>query len=84
MVDNTRFGGHNSFECFSDVWAYLPKTKNWLKVECTGTAPSPRTYHSAAVVGSTMFIFGGKNSDGVTLSDLFAFDLRSKFVRAQA
>ncbi|GLD99745.1 hypothetical protein PINS_up008473 [Pythium insidiosum] len=45
-----------------------------LGAQTTGTPPSPRYQHAAVVVGSAMFVLGGRSSDGVELSDVLRLD----------
>lgn len=41
---------------------------------CTGDKPAARALHAAAVIGSKMFVFGGKN-ENQELNGLFRLDL---------
>lgn len=42
---------------------------------CAGEVPPPRYGHSAHIVGSRMFIFGGKGADGALFKDVYFLDL---------
>jgi hypothetical protein len=50
------------------------ETAKWHNVRCKGELPTPRFGHSAVLVGSRMFVFGGK-SDKETLRDVTFLDL---------
>jgi hypothetical protein len=52
-------------------------TKQWYKPPIQGNPNVGRFAHSATVIGSKMYIFGGQ-SDGYFLNDLIAFDLQSR------
>lgn len=40
-----------------------------------GTPPSPRSSHSAVVMGHSLVVYGGANgNDGVTFNDLFELE----------
>ncbi|RIB15652.1 hypothetical protein C2G38_2191879 [Gigaspora rosea] len=51
-------------------------TKRWSRISVNGTAPIGRYGHSAAVIGSKMYIFGGR-FEGYYLNDLLAFDVNT-------
>ncbi|KAF3912713.1 hypothetical protein ABW21_db0207834 [Orbilia brochopaga] len=72
------FGGTNGVIWFNDVWAYDPRTNSWSQLDCIGYIPSPREGHSAALVGDTMYVFGGRSNDGTDLGDLAAFRIPSR------
>ena len=48
-------------------------------IPCTGYIPQNREGHGAAMVGETMYAFGGRAPDGTFLGDLVALDLSSEF-----
>jgi len=47
-------------------------------LDCIGYIPSPREGHAAAMVGDVMYIFGGRDSEGLDLGDLAAFRISTK------
>lgn len=47
-------------------------------MDCIGYIPSPREGHAAAMVGDVMYIFGGRDSEGLDLGDLAAFRISTK------
>ncbi|XP_033619396.1 host cell factor 2 [Fukomys damarensis] len=42
-----------------DLWQLDLETMSWSKPETKGTAPLPRSLHTASVIGNKMYIFGG-------------------------
>lgn len=69
------FGGRaGPTKPFNDVYTFDLDARVWSRMETVGHAPSPRYKHSSCVVGSTMFVYGGR--DAITVfGDLFALDL---------
>lgn len=41
----------------------------------SGPVPQPRAGHSAAILGSNMYVFGGKGEDNSKFNDLWKYDL---------
>ena len=50
----------------------------WKTIKTFGLNPIPRTGHSATLIGSKMFVFGGKIEIGNT-NQLLIFDLYEVF-----
>lgn len=77
------FGGNTSTSGLTltgtaDLWALDLASGTWSELAAGGTAPSPRLYHSAVVVGSEMVVFGGTpDFDGPFMNDAYALDLTS-------
>lgn len=46
----------------------------WVKVTATGSAPSPRGYHTAVLADSRLFIFGGYDNEHC-FDEMFILDL---------
>ena len=66
-------GGFDGVSRVGDMWCFDFSTMMWREVVAlSGRAPSPRHSHSAAVVGSAFFVFGGY--DGSYKSDLHEYD----------
>lgn len=63
---------------FNDVWSFDPRTNQWTELDCIGFVPSPREGHAAALIADTMYVFGGRNEEGMDLGDLSAFRITSK------
>lgn len=57
----------------NDVLFFDTDKAAWTTVSTTGSAPCGRYRHSAAVIGSQMYIFGGYRSK--CLGDLYMLDL---------
>ncbi len=58
------FGGNTSvsgltFTPRNDTWALDLAQRTWSRVTTTGTAPTARLFHSAALVGRSMVVYGG-------------------------
>lgn len=69
------FGGCvQGIRCFNDVHIFDTDTLTWSQEPFTGDAPEPRGGHSATLVGTDVFIFGGANSD-TTYGDAYKLDL---------
>ncbi|KAI9921853.1 hypothetical protein PsorP6_002267 [Peronosclerospora sorghi] len=59
------FGGngqHNN-ERMNDVWLFDVKKQIWTLLECFGDVPSPRSYHTAHIIGDFLFVVGGRTND---------------------
>ena len=54
-----------------------PATGAWSRTEPTGTKPASRGGHSATLVGSRLFVFGGEDKSRKTLAELHCLDLAS-------
>jgi hypothetical protein len=48
---------------------------NWVELKCKGDIPPGLYGHTASLVGSKMFIFGGRGAGGVTFKDVYALDV---------
>ena len=59
--------------CFQDFHVFDVAAETWSPIKFTGTVPSKRNNHSACVIGSKIFIFGGF-LDGVAGNDVHFFD----------
>jgi hypothetical protein len=40
--------------------------------------PCPRAGHTAVIIKNHMFVFGGKDSDGMKLNDMWSLNIRSE------
>ena len=62
----------------NDLWQFEPATSQWTQIEPTrGAPPCPRSYHRAAALGDTLYVFGGCGESG-RLADLHAFSLSER------
>lgn len=50
------FGGHNGNHALNDLHAYDLVENIWLDMKTTGTPPSPRYFHSAAIIDNKMYL----------------------------
>jgi hypothetical protein len=73
-----RFGGRGSTRFVNDTWSFDISTRQWTELQCTGPIPSPRTGHTAVLLGDVMYVFGGRSQNGAYLGDLTALNLSSK------
>ena len=73
-----RFGGRAASRFFNDTWSFNISTRKWTELECTGSIPSPRASHAAALIDDVIYVFGGLTEDYTSLGDLTALNLSSK------
>ncbi|OQR88806.1 hypothetical protein THRCLA_10088 [Thraustotheca clavata] len=71
------FGGEGGFVYLNEVWVLDLETSTWSQIKCEGKSPAPRYNHSATLVGSKMFIFGGKGDKGKVFRDMHYLDLEN-------
>lgn len=73
------FGGHygngEEFVYLNDTWIIDLDTLTWHEARCGGEVPPPRYGHTAEVIGSRMFIFGGRGPRGKVYRDIYFLDL---------
>jgi hypothetical protein len=69
------FAGNDKFEYLNETWLLDAENLNWHKINCSGEIPSPRYGHSAHILGSRMFIFGGKGPGDTVNKDVYFLDL---------
>lgn len=73
------FGGssykeNGEFAYYNDVYVLDTKQRAWHKVRCSGESPCARYGHSVELVGSRMYVFGGRGPRG-PLRDTWFLDL---------
>ena len=73
-----RFGGRGDPNDFNDTWLFNSSTRKWTELQCTGSIPSIRREHVAALIDDIMYVFGGCARGETYLGDLTAFNLSSK------
>ena len=65
---------------FNDMWAFNIKKETWTFVYQKGDIPTPRSGHSATLIGNLMYIYGGlvnsESGDGTT-AELYCFDTQT-------
>mmetsp|Transcript_10166 Transcript_10166/g.13986 ORF Transcript_10166/g.13986 Transcript_10166/m.13986 type:complete len:343 (-) Transcript_10166:92-1120(-) len=74
------FGGHyfnegDKFEYLNETWLLDVEKLIWHKISCSGEIPGPRYGHSAQILGSRMFLFGGKGPNSIVYKDVYFLDL---------
>ena len=74
------FGGHwlaseNKFAYSDETWLLNVDQLQWHSMKCSGQIPSPRYGHTAHILGSRMFVIGGKGPHGVIYNDIHFLDL---------
>ena len=72
MLFGGRAGVQMEEAALDDLWSLDVKTEAWRKVNSSGAAPSPRSFHAATSIGDKMYIFGGCGVDG-RLADLHEY-----------
>eukprot|EP00741_Cyanophora_paradoxa_P025539 tig00000383_g24645.t1 len=65
--------GEDGGQRVNHVWTLDTDTWKWTAVQCKGQVPCPRSSHSAAAVGNTLYIFGGFDGTS-TLSSMYALN----------
>jgi len=63
------------FKYVDETWLFDTEKVLWYSMPCSGDIPAARYGHSAQIVGSRMFIFGGKGANGAMFKDVFFLDL---------
>ncbi len=70
------FGGAHGSHCLADVHVLSLSTGFWSRPTCRGTAPNPRSNHSAALISPTlMLVFGGCSAAGAFMNDVHVLDI---------
>jgi leucine-zipper-like transcriptional regulator 1 len=70
-------GGYDGVERKSDFFCLDLDTIEWTPLQCYGTPPSPRYFHSCWLYNSKLFCYAGY-SGTERLADMFAFDLETQ------
>jgi hypothetical protein len=52
----------------------IPVSRKWTRIVVNGPGPGGRYYHTMTLVGSKLFVFGGRTAKR-SLNDIWAFDL---------
>lgn len=60
--------------CFNDVHIFDTESLSWTQEPITGDPPQPRGGHSATLVGTNIFVFGGASGEA-TFGDAYKLDL---------
>jgi N-acetylneuraminic acid mutarotase len=62
----------------NDMNIFDPATGERFFLQSYPPWPDARSGHSASVKGDKMYIFGGKNANGMLLNDMWEFDLKNR------
>lgn len=60
----------------NQFFEYDPEKNRWSRPQCTGTLPSARAAHAAAVMNEKVYIFGGRH-DRFRLNDLHCLEMKT-------
>ncbi|CAN1156072.1 Protein MAIN-LIKE 2 [Linum perenne] len=58
----------------NNIYAFDLKTLTWSSPESTGDVPPPRVGVTMAAVGTTIYVFGGRDTEHNELNELYSFD----------
>lgn len=69
------FGGaSHEGKVLGDTWTFNPLTSAWAEARPNGTRPLPREGHCSAVIGDTVYVFGGISIGFQPFNDLWAYN----------
>ncbi|CAK7333091.1 unnamed protein product [Dovyalis caffra] len=72
------FGGEDAKrKKLNDLHMFDLKSFTWLPLHCTGTGPSPRSNHVAALYDDKILLIFGGTSKSRTLNDLYSLDFET-------
>jgi len=63
------------YKFYNDLYAFSFASKEWRKIEATGTIPEARAQHGSVLLGDYLIILGGYNADQ-QFDNGYALDLR--------
>jgi len=66
-------GPSMSFSWFNDLFSFDTETKEWKQIGATGQIPSPRAAFGMDTVGSSIYLFGGRDQNK-RQNDLYVLD----------
>lgn len=70
--------GSHSRECLNTVKTLRTEGLEWRQVDTTGSAVVMRRYHSAAIVGKHMLVYGGLSEKNGFLGDLVLLNMKNR------
>ena len=80
------FGGQKDYnhelryrECLNEVRIFSAYKNSWEKVKTRGPTIEPRRNHASAIYDRVMYIYGGINTEGHYLRDLWSLNLSNFF-----
>ena len=57
---------------------FVPESRKWARIKVPGPGPGSRHHHTMTLIGSKLFVFGGKSPElRRSLNDIWALDLNS-------
>ena len=76
------FGGHyhegnGVFKYLNDVQILNLENLKWRTKRCTGAIPAGRYGHTATLIGSRLYIFGGRGANSTYFKDTIFLDLKT-------
>jgi hypothetical protein len=66
-------GGDSGY--YNDLWDFDITYQNWTLLTMGGDKPSARSFYGMVVYGDSIYLFGGEESDGTELNDLWRYDI---------
>lgn len=75
IVFGGTYRGDDKFVYCSDVWVLDLDSNQWHCPKIGGKAPAERYGHAATVIGTDVYIFGGKGGKGMLYNDLWCLDV---------
>ncbi|ODQ58911.1 hypothetical protein WICANDRAFT_16241, partial [Wickerhamomyces anomalus NRRL Y-366-8] len=73
------FGGSTGKKLTNELWCFDPQMERWDKIKTLGNQrPQPVEEHASVIYKDLMIVYGGKNSDGDALNDLYFLNLITK------
>lgn len=72
------FGGSTGKRLSNDLWSFDPQYERWDKIKTLGAQPLPVEEHASVVYKDLLILYGGKNSDGDAVNDLYILNLITK------
>ena len=67
-------GWNRKDEYLNDLHEFSFDTNTWKKLDIPGDSPLPFDGHCSVVVGSRVFVFGGKTNQDEYVRDLFILE----------
>eukprot|EP00038_Savillea_parva_P012680 m.206285 g.206285 ORF g.206285 m.206285 type:complete len:508 (-) comp23286_c0_seq1:153-1676(-) len=61
--------------CSNELHVFNLAQRNWYQPPLNGTLPTPRSGHSATLIGDTLVIFGGWDQPHAIYNDVYTIDL---------
>ena len=80
------FGGrvdtrqNKEYTCFNDVFVLFVDSLIWASCKVNGNIPSPRSGHSAAMMGTEFYVFGGVSNTAYCSSELYKLETNQNLV----